>query len=728
MRSLLRRLGVITLGLTIVLSVPATVAAAAPVNDLFANATLLTTLPYSESIDLTDATDDPGFPPCEAGARRRIWYVFTPSTSEAIRVSVGGDTTAELALWKVAGAAPAGVQLTDCAVNGRDLVRPLVAGQQYAISIGQWVIADPMVASLTIAVQPPPANDDFAGAKDLDASPFNVTVPLEDAFASSAETDEPTPSCLINLQVQSTLWYQLTEPRGAVVNISTGPIAAAAVYQGSSLGVLSQIACIDSSLTSFTAAPGETYYIQFIAARFRDSSLDVGWATPPPNDDFEDSTPVTDLSNPVTADLTAATIETDEPAPSCAPGRLQTAWWSFTAPDDGILTVSGTSAFWAAFDGSTLGGLTELACQGSGTPYRIPMSVGQQVHLQTGTTSSAVGSASLLLGFAANPDNDDFADSITVAVGDTEAIDRTGATVETGEPNPPSCGLWPGASVWYDIVGTGGSVSLGLDPGSQGWSIAAYTGSSVAGLTEIGCRQFDGPPLTIRPSAGQPVRVQVWSYDFCCSATSTLRVTQPGDPVPAFGMSIADPSTLDEVTFFDQSTDPGGNPVVAWRWDFGGGATSTAQFPVHRFATDGSHAVSLTVTTSDGRTATGTQPVVVRTHDVGIGKLVVPSTAKVGQTKQIVVGIGNRRYPESVLIQLQVSRTGGSWAEVGVVSRDVRVLGKNKTLDVSFDYRFIAADAVAGKVTFRAVVILTSNRDALPTDNEAVSIATRVTR
>jgi hypothetical protein len=728
MRTLFRRIGIITLGLSTVMVVPTAVAAAAPSNDLYANATAITSLPYSEAVDLTDATDDPGFPPCEAGAHRRIWYTFTPSTDDAIRVSVAGDTTAELALWTVTGPPPGGVDLVACAVGGRDLVRQLVSGQEYAISVGQWVIADPMIANLTIAVQPAPANDDFGDAADVGAPPFNAGLSIEEAYAATAQADEPTPDCLINLAPEATVWYRFSSADGAHVNLSAGPIATAAVFQGDALDTLTEVACTDSGTTSFDAAPGETYYIQFIAARFRDSTLAMDWATPPTNDDFSDSILLTDLSNPVTADLTAASVEADEPTPSCAPGRVQTAWWSFTAPDDGVLTVSGSSPFWAAYTGTTLAGLSEIACQGSGTTFPLILTAGQTAHLQVGETSPGPGSGSLQMSFVASPDNDDFADAIRVVVGDDKAIDRSGATVESGEPNPPTCGFAPGASVWYDFIGTGQSVSFGLDSGSYSWAIAAYSGSSVDGLTELGCRQFDGPPLTIRPAAGEHVRLQVWSYDYCCTSTTALHVTLPGDPVPAFGMSFGDPSTLDDVTFFDQTTDPGGNPIVAWHWDFGGGVTSDDQFATHRFATDGDHHVSLTVTTSDGRTATGTQTVTVRTHDVGVGKLTVPSTAKVGQTKQIVVGIGNRRYPESVTVQLQVSRPGGAWQEVGVVNRDIAVLGKNKTVDVTFDYRFVAADGTAGKVTFRAVVTLASVRDALPTDNEAISIATRVTK
>ncbi len=53
------------------------------------------------------------------------------------------------------------------------------------------------------------------------------------------------------------------------------------------------------------------------------------------------------------------------------------------------------------------------------------------------------------------------------------------------------------------------------------------------------------------------------------------------------------------VRFSDLSI-PGAAPVTAWLWDFGDGATSTVQHPVHTYNTVGSYAVSLRVTTSQG--------------------------------------------------------------------------------------------------------------------------------
>jgi serine protease len=55
------------------------------------------------------------------------------------------------------------------------------------------------------------------------------------------------------------------------------------------------------------------------------------------------------------------------------------------------------------------------------------------------------------------------------------------------------------------------------------------------------------------------------------------------------------------VTFTDQSYDPDGT-IVSWLWNFGDSNTSTAQNPVHTYASSGTYSVTLTVTDNDGAT------------------------------------------------------------------------------------------------------------------------------
>jgi hypothetical protein len=117
----------------------------------------------------------------------------------------------------------------------------------------------------------------------------------------------------------------------------------------------------------------------------------------------------------------------------------------------------------------------------------------------------------------------------------------------------------------------------------------------------------------------------------------------------------------------------------------------------------------------------------VRTHDVAITRFSTPQSASVGQTRQIVVGVRNTRYPENVQVELYKvnEKNGLDW--VGTSIQSVPVRSANRTTTFSFSYTFTAKDAHIGKVTFKAMAFLLDARDAWPGDNEAVA-STRVSR
>lgn len=86
--------------------------------------------------------------------------------------------------------------------------------------------------------------------------------------------------------------------------------------------------------------------------------------------------------------------------------------------------------------------------------------------------------------------------------------------------------------------------------------------------------------------------------------TATIDVSVGNEkPVADFTASTTTPSTGDAVQFTDTSTDPNDDPAdtpFTYAWDFGDGATSTAENPSHTYTTPATYAVTLTVTDNRG--------------------------------------------------------------------------------------------------------------------------------
>ena len=61
--------------------------AAPPANDLLANATEITSLPFTDSVDITEATEGSGEGGC-GPPRHTVWYRFTPPQDTVLRIKV----------------------------------------------------------------------------------------------------------------------------------------------------------------------------------------------------------------------------------------------------------------------------------------------------------------------------------------------------------------------------------------------------------------------------------------------------------------------------------------------------------------------------------------------------------------------------------------------------------------------------------------------------------------
>ena len=321
------------------------------------------------------------------------------------------------------------------------------------------------------------------------------------------------------------------------------------------------------------------------------------------------------------------------------------------------------------------------------------------------------------------PSNDDF-DNATVigALPFSDPVDLTVATTQAGEPTPSCVSFSPvSKTVWYTFTPAETRFLIFASTNNAAFAtvVAVYTGSSLATLTEVSC---GGGSVVFTADAGT-------TYHFLVGALfdqgGPLEFRLEETPVARLGFNPFDPSVFDVVQFVDSSFDPAGLGIQSQQWQFGDGATGTGCCPTHQYAADGDYSVHLTVTTVDGRTTSTTQTASVRTHDVAITKLAAPTSASAGQTRAIVVGIKNKRYAETVEVQLLKGVPGG-FQFVGAVRQAVPLSSGNRTTDFSFNYTFTAADASIGKVTFKAFAFVIGGRDALPADNEAIAPPTKV--
>jgi len=452
-------------------------------------------------------------------------------------------------------------------------------------------------------------------------------------------------------------------------------------------------------------------------------------AAAPRNDNFSRATVISALPFSAIVNNTSATTELNEPQ-ACGPVP-RTVWYSFTPASSGTVRadVNGSSvsdvdlAVYQAI-GTGFSGLNFLGCASFGGAFAFNVQAGTTYYLQASDSFSGGGDLHVNLQAVAPPANDNFANATAIgAVPFSDSLDTASATLETAEPNPcfgPLTG-----SVWYAFKPTVSGSYAAMANASFASGVTVYVGSALGNIAELECGSF-GQLVVFHADANVTYYIQVVNI-FGSGGQLQFNLDVAPPPVAGFGFFPSDPSSFDNTQFFDASSDPAGVGVGLQAWDFGDGTKSTDFNPTHRFAADGDYTVAHAITTIDGRTASTSQVVQVRTHDVAITSLAVPTSARAGQTRQISVNVNSKRFPETVEVQLFKSTPGG-FDLVGTLTQSVPVRSANRTTGFSFSYTFTAADASVGKVTFRATAVVISARDALPADNEAIAPPTKVSR
>ena len=182
-------------------------------------------------------------------------------------------------------------------------------------------------------------------------------------------------------------------------------------------------------------------------------------------------------------------------------------------------------------------------------------------------------------------------------------------TGSRSDPNGAG-GAAPGSTAQYQVAVVTSNGQVAIDPA---------TGPYAAGTSIT---------LTATPDAG--MIFQGWAGDLAGQTGNPLAVTVSGDlnVVAQFGAPAAGaPAAAFDVTptadgmapFTASFTDTSTQQPTSWLWDFGDGATSTDQHPIHTYNTPGRYTVTLSTSNQSGPGAPLTRTDLILVVDASAG-------------------------------------------------------------------------------------------------------------
>ena len=342
------------------------------------------------------------------------------------------------------------------------------------------------------------------------------------------------------------------------------------------------------ALTVNATAPGKTAANAVVTFAVRQA---------PANDNFANRQAITIVPAILTASTLDATGEALEPAHAGAGGG-RSLWWTWTAPANGVYTLSTSGSTFdtvlGVYVGNSVSTLTLIGDNDdAGFDYSSEVvfsaSAGVAYHFAVDGFSGDVGSVQL--NFSANPlmTNNNFANPTAInGVNLTVTGHNVGATGEFAEPAhagyPASYSVW-----WTWTAPSSGSVTFSTAGSSFDTVLAVYTGNVYGALTSIAFNDnvSTSPGASILTSevtftaqAGVAYRIAIDGIDDVVTGASGVgnillhigrspandnfasRVTLTGDLAEAFVQTVG-------ATRENFETSPVGSPVsrsVWWTW------------------------------------------------------------------------------------------------------------------------------------------------------------------
>jgi uncharacterized delta-60 repeat protein len=333
----------------------------APSNDALAAARLMTNSPvYGYNMGATKEANEP-LHSQDAGGASVWWRWSAPATRRMVLDTLGSSFNTLLAVYR------AGTSFPLVAVAANDDATPAVrqslltfnatAGVSYVFAVDG---AGGTNGNIVLNLNPAPPNDNFGDALAI----TGVSGVLQGTTRGATnETQDPV---LVD-QYGPSVWWRFDAPLNGTMTITVeGPPLLVAIYEGTDLTTLSEVASNERNQQSpgvefdcaatFPILAGHSYYIS-VGGRIRDFSFPFVVTPSPVNDAFATRQVIQNTSLPITGTTIGATIEAGEPAHG-----LQSIWWSWRAPTNGpvILTTLGSSCdtVLSVYTGSAINALT----------------------------------------------------------------------------------------------------------------------------------------------------------------------------------------------------------------------------------------------------------------------------------------------------------------------------------------------------------------------------------
>ncbi|HEX7303250.1 hypothetical protein [Lentzea sp.] len=233
--------------------------AAPPSNDDFADATTISSLPFTSTVDTRDgaaADDDPTT--CDWGTSS-VWYRYTAPADGFVRMTTDrpdGENPTLSAYTGTRGALTWTPGACKYPHGGGSDTFAVTAGTTYHFLLQDREFAGPVGFRLKLV--PRAANDDFAAAVEV---PFGTDV-TGDTGPATLEAGEVRPSC--ESSTTRSVWYRYTADHAGFIAARVTqylPNATISAFRGSAL---TEVDCLNSSHRPlvFAATPGETYYLR----------------------------------------------------------------------------------------------------------------------------------------------------------------------------------------------------------------------------------------------------------------------------------------------------------------------------------------------------------------------------------------------------------------------------------------------------------------------------------